>query len=213
MSVTTPTTELDAVNVMLTSIGESPVNTLGSGLQEAEIAEVVLDNVSRDVQSAGWHFNTEIRYTLNRNVVNEINLPANVIKVDKSSLLRDYELDVVERGRKLYDRIGNTYTFSKDIEVNMVVLLSFDEIPEVARRYITLRAARTYQQRIIGNDTLSKMLAMDEQQAFVSLREAEAEVSDYTIFDNYDTYRALDRNIKSATHTDGSIAVQQFPSA
>jgi len=213
MSVTTPTTELDAVNVMLTSIGESPVNTLGSGLQEAEIAEVVLDNVSRDVQSAGWHFNTEIRYTLNRNVVNEINLPANVIKVDKSSLLRDYELDVVERGRKLYDRIGNKYTFDKDIEVNMVVLLSFDELPEVARRYITLRAARTYQQRIIGNDTLSKMLAMDEQQAFVSLREAEAEVSDYTIFDNYDTYRALDRNIKSATHTDGSIAVQQFPSA
>jgi len=212
MSVTTPTTELDAVNVMLTSIGESPVNTLGSGLQEAEIAEVVLDNVSRDVQSAGWHFNTEIRYTLNRNVVNEINLPANVIKVDKSSLLRDYELDVVERGRKLYDRIGNTYTFSKDIEVNMVVLLSFDELPEVARRYITLRAARTYQQRIIGNDTLSKMLAMDEQQAFISLREAEAEVSDYNIFDNYDTYRALDRNIKSATHTNDSIAIQQFPS-
>ena len=212
MSVTTPTTELDAVNVMLTSIGESPVNTLGSGLQEAEIAEVVLDNVSRDVQSAGWHFNTEIRYTLNRNVVNEINLPANVIKVDKSSLLRDYELDVVERGRKLYDRIGNKYTFDKDIEVNMVVLLSFDELPEVARRYITLRAARTYQQRILGNDTLSKMLAMDEQQAFVSLREAEAEVSDYNIFDNYDTYRALDRNIKSATHTNDSIAIQQFPS-
>ena len=213
MSAITPTSELDAVNVMLTSIGESPVNTLGSGLQEAEIAEVVLDNVSRDVQSAGWHFNTEIRYTLNRNVVNEINLPANVIKVDKSTLLRDYELDVVERGRKLYDRIGNTYTFSKDIEVNMVVLLSFDELPEVARRYITLRAARTYQQRIIGNDTLSKMLAMDEQQAFVSLREAEAEVSDYNIFDNYDTYRALDRNIKSATHTNDSIAIQQFPSA
>lgn len=213
MSVTTPTTELDAVNVMLTSIGESPVNTLGSGLQEAEIAEVVLDNVSRDVQSAGWHFNTEIRYTLNRNVVNEINLPANVIKVDKTSLLRDYELDVVERGRKLYDRIGNKYTFDKDIEVNMVVLLSFDELPEVARRYITLRAARTFQQRILGNDTLSRMLAMDEQQAFISLREAEAEVSDYTIFDNYDTYRALDRNIKSATHTDGSISVQQFPSA
>lgn len=213
MSVTTPTTELDAVNVMLTSIGESPVNTLGSGLQEAEIAEVVLDNVSRDVQSAGWHFNTEIRYTLNRNVVKEINLPANVIKVDKTNLLRDYNLDVVERGRKLYDRIGNKYTFDQDIEVDMVVLLSFSELPEVARRYITLRAARTYQQRILGNDTLSRMLAMDEQQAFISLREAEAEVSDYTIFDNYDTYRTLDRSIKSATLTNDTIAVQYFPGA
>lgn len=211
MSVITPTTELDAVNVMLTSIGESPVNTLGSGLQEAEIAEVVLDNVSRDVQSAGWHFNTEIRYTLNRTPSKTINLPDNVVKVDKTSILRDYDLDVVERGRQLYDRIGNKYTFDSDIEVNMVVLLKFDELPEIARRYITLRSARTYQQRMIGNETLSKMLSMDEQQAWIAMRETEAEVSDYNIFDNYDTYRALDRNIKSASYTNDSIAVQYFP--
>ena len=213
MSVTTPTTELDAVNVMLTSIGESPINTLGSGLQEAEIAEVVLDNVSRDVQSAGWHFNTEIRYKLIRTANKTISLPANVVKIDKTNLLRDYNIDVVERGRQLYDRIGNKYTFDDDIEVDMVVLLPFDEIPEVARRYITLRAARTFQQRIIGSETLSKMLAMDEQQAWITLREAEAETSDYTIFDNYDTYRALDRSIKSATLTNDTISVQYFPGA
>ena len=213
MSVTTPTTELDAVNVMLTSIGESPINTLGSGLQEAEIAEVVLDNVSRDVQSAGWHFNTEIRYKLIRTANKTISLPANVVKIDKTNLLRDYNIDVVERGRQLYDRIGNKYTFDDDIEVDMVVLLPFDEIPEVARRYFTLRAARTFQQRIIGSETLSKMLAMDEQQAWITLREAEAETSDYTIFDNYDTYRALDRSIKSATYTNDTISVQYFPGA
>ena len=213
MSAITPTSELDAVNVMLTSIGESPVNTLGSGLQEAEIAEVVLDNVSRDVQSAGWHFNTEIRYKLPRNSSNEITIPTNAVKVDKTNLLRDYNLDVVERGRKLYDRIGNKFTFDQDIEVDMVLLLPFEDLPEVARRYITLRAARTYQQRIIGNDTLSKMLATDEQQAWISLREAEAEASDYTIFDNYDTYRALDRSIKSATLTNDTISVQYFPGA
>ena len=57
------------------------------------------------------------------------------------------------------------------------------------------------------------MLAMEEQQAFISLREAEAEVSDYTIFDNYDTYRTLDRSIKSATLTNDTIAVQYFPGA
>jgi len=213
MSAITPTSELDAVNIMLTSIGESPINTLGSGLQEAEIAEVVLDNVSRDVQSAGWHFNTEIRYSLTRNTANEINLPSNVVKVDKTSLLRDYNIDVVERGRKLYDRIGNKYTFSEDIEVDMVVLLSFGELPEVARRYITLRASRVYQQRMIGSESLAKQLIMDEQQAYLSLREAEAEVGDYNIFDNYDTYRALDRNPNSATISDSSIAVQYFPSS
>ena len=213
MSALTPTSELDAVNVMLTSIGESPINTLGSGLQEAEIAEVVLDNVSRDVQSAGWHFNTEIRYNLARNSSNEITLPTNAIKVDKTNILREYDMDVVERGRKLYDRIGNKYTFDNDIEVNMVVLLPFEELPETARRYITLKSARVYQQRMIGSETLSRQLMMDEQQAFLALREAESEASDYNIFDNYDTYRALDRNIKSATHTNDTIAVQYFPGA
>jgi len=54
---------------------------------------------------------------------------------------------------------------------------------------------------------------MDEQQAYLSLREAEAEVGDYNIFDNYDTYRALDRNPNSATISDSSIAVQYFPSS
>ena len=169
MSATTPTSELDAINVMLTSIGESPVNTLGSGLQEAEIAEVVLDNVSRDVQSTGWHFNTEIRYNLARNSSNEITLPTNAIKIDKTNILREYEMDVVERGRKLYDRIGNKYTFDSDIEVDMVLLLSFDELPETARRYITLKGARVYQQRMIGSETLSKQLMMYQIEQHVLL--------------------------------------------
>ena len=66
---------------------------------------------------------------------------------------------------------------------------------------------------LLGSETLSKMLAMDEQQAWITLREAEAETSDYTIFDNYDTYRALDRSIKSATYTNDTISVQYFPGA
>ncbi|SVB25525.1 uncharacterized protein METZ01_LOCUS178379, partial [marine metagenome] len=61
------TSKLDAINSMLIGIGEAPVNTLNSGLQEAEVAEIVLDSISREVQSAGWVFNTDIRYTLSPN--------------------------------------------------------------------------------------------------------------------------------------------------
>jgi hypothetical protein len=67
MATLTNTTKLDAVNTILLSIGEAPVNTLGSGLQEAEIAEVVLDNINREVQSIGWTFNTDLRLTLSPN--------------------------------------------------------------------------------------------------------------------------------------------------
>ena len=48
--MTTPTTQLQAVNSMLSTIGEAPVNSLSSGLVDAETAETVLNEVSRDVQ-------------------------------------------------------------------------------------------------------------------------------------------------------------------
>ena len=53
-------TELEAVNVLLTTIGEAPVNTLtGKQTTDVAIAQQVLNEVNREVQSRGWHFNTE----------------------------------------------------------------------------------------------------------------------------------------------------------
>ena len=201
MATLTPTSKLDAVNSILLGIGEAPVNTLGSGLQEAEIAEVTLNNINREVQSLGWHFNTEIRYTLAKNSEGIINLPANCLKLDVTSVLRDYDTDVVERSRKLYDRVKNSFVFTTDIETDLVVFLDFEEIPEVARRYITLRAARKFQENILGSETLSKLQADEEVLALTALKEAEAEIGDYTIFDQYDTYRHIDRKISTSIST------------
>ena len=83
-------TQLQAVNTMLGYIGEAPVNTLNSGLQEAEVAAILLDNVSREVQSACWSFNTDLRYTLTPNTAKEIVLPSNTLVVDTTKLKRDY---------------------------------------------------------------------------------------------------------------------------
>jgi hypothetical protein len=201
MATLTNTTKLDAVNTILLSIGEAPVNTLGSGLQEAEIAEVVLDNINREVQSIGWTFNTDLRLTLSPNTDGYIALPSNCMKVDTTSVLRDYTTDIVERNRKLYDRVTNSFIFTKDIVVDMVILLSFDGLPEVARRYITLRAGRKYQENVIGSPALSQLQADEEGFALIALKESEAETGDYSIFDHYDTYRHLDRYISTASST------------
>ena len=201
MATLTPTSKLDAVNSILLGIGEAPVNTLGSGLQEAEIAEVTLNNINREVQSIGWHFNTEIRYTLVKNSDGIINIPSNCLKVDVTAVLRDYNTDVVERNRQLYDRVKNSFIFTEDIETDIVVFLDFEAIPEAARRYITLRAARKFQENILGSSTLSKLQADEEKLALFALREAESEIGDYTIFDQYDTYRHIDRKINTSIST------------
>ena len=201
MATLVPTSKLDAVNSILLGIGEAPVNTLGSGLQEAEIAEVTLNNINREVQTLGWHFNTEVRYTLGKNSDGIINLPSNCLKVDVTAVLRDYNTDVVERNRQLYDRVKNSFIFTEDIETDIVVFLDFEAIPEAARRYITLRAARKFQENILGSSTLSKLQADEEKLALFALREAESEIGDYTIFDQYDTYRHIDRKINTSIST------------
>ena len=48
------TTKLEAVNSMLTAIGETPVNTITNATTtDVSIALQVLDNVSREVQQQG----------------------------------------------------------------------------------------------------------------------------------------------------------------
>ena len=81
---TTVTTKLEATNVMLTAIGESPVNTITSSTTtDVSIAIQILDNVSREVQSVGWHFNTDTNYLLAKNTSNQIVLPSNCLRVLK----------------------------------------------------------------------------------------------------------------------------------
>ena len=187
------TSKLDAINSMLIGIGEAPVNTLNSGLQEAEVAEIVLDSISREVQSMGWVFNTDIRYTLSPNSSDNISLPSNTLRVDTTGLKRDYNKDIIERDNKLYNRITNSFIFTEDVEVDIIFLFDFAELPEIARQYIALRAGRKFQENIIGSGEMTQLQWKDEQSALFALRAADAENSDFNIFDNYDTYAAVDR--------------------
>ena len=189
----TVTSKLEAINVMLTAIGESPVNTITSSTTtDVSIAIQILDNVSREVQSVGWHFNTDTNYLLAKNTSNQIVLPSNCLRVDNSN--KDADLDLVERGRKLWDRENHTYTITKDIRVNITWFLEFTELPETARRYITIRAARIFQDRMLASETLHAFHQVDELSALSALKEHEGDTRDHSIFDNYSTYRVIDRD-------------------
>ena len=95
------TSKLDAVNTMLSSIGEAPVSSLSSGLIEAEIAETILDTVDREVQSMGWNFNTELKKNFAQDVSGQILLPADILRADATYQVNSK--DLVQRGLKMYD--------------------------------------------------------------------------------------------------------------
>jgi hypothetical protein len=187
----TPMTKLEAVNQMLTAIGESPVNTLFQGTSvDARIAVQVLDEVDRAVQIMGWHFNTEKDYPLSRDVNNNINLSQNIVRVDVDNSIY-HDVDVVQRGTKLYDRKNHTFVFTQDLKGEIILLLSFEELPEPARYYITTRASRIFQDRVVGSGDAARSLINDEMLALAQLKEFDNDTGDPSVFDNYDVARII----------------------
>ncbi len=173
----TPTTELEAVNVCLANIGESPVSAItGNITVDAALARDLLRQVTREVQTHGFYWNTELNYKLIPNPADNLALPANVLSVDTTG--DDKNKDLVARGRILYDRVKHTYTFTEPVYVDIVVALGFEELPEIARRYIAVRAARIYQERVMGNGSISNFNTSDEDMARAALLAENMEIED-----------------------------------
>ena len=197
MTTTTRSTELEAVNVILSTIGEAPLNSLSGSLPvDGTMAKNVLSEISREVQSSGWHFNTHYKSTLTRDTNNNIPVATNVVRVELDPNLESKgDYDLVQRDGKLFNLAKNTDVFDKDFkDVTQVLLLPFNEIPEQAKRYITIRSARVFHDRTLGANTLHKFSQEDEKQALSILRNAEARTGDFTIFDTPEQIYTIARN-------------------
>ena len=191
----TLTSELDAVNIMLGTIGESPISSLdaSTGVVDAVMARQILSEVSIQVQEMGWHFNTEENFELTPSATTgEISIPSNCVEVDTFG--DDRYLDVAIRGTRLYNRTDHTFVFSKSIKTELILLLEFSELPQSARHYITVRAARVFQQRVVGSETLGSFTERDEIRALTAFKRFEAKTADHNILTgNYSVMNIIDR--------------------
>ncbi len=188
----TPTTEIQAINVMLSMIGQTPVSTLTAPQSiEVELAQDLLCDVSREIQTNGWHFNTEINRELVPNVAKEIVVAANVVRVTvmgigvQTTQLR--HVDVTLRGSRLYNRETNSFDeFESSLFVEQVVILPFEELPETARRYFLIRAGRQFSERFQAENLASRWTRDDEQFARKQFMKYEGRVAQRTFLDSPD---------------------------
>ena len=175
------TTELECINIMLAAIGEAPVNSLtGTVPVDVRIAQSTLTEVNKQVQSEGWSFNTEIDVTLTRNASNNIVLGTDVLRVDAQT--HDHpSINPIQRGLKLYDRKNNTFIFDVDLKCTVVYFRSFDELPEQARSYMTIKAARIFVDRLVSDQSLRTYTQEDEIRARSVLMETDLSNADHNI--------------------------------
>jgi hypothetical protein len=181
MTIIAATTELESINIMLAAIGEAPINSLVGTLPvDARIAQSTLSEVNKSVQSEGWSFNTETDVTFTRDSSNQINLPTDVLRVD-ANIHQHPTIDPIQRGLKLYDRQNNKFEFEEDLICTVVYFRTFDEIPEPARYYMNIKAARIFVDRLVSDQGLRTYTQEDEVRARSILMETDLANGDHNM--------------------------------
>ena len=182
------TSELQAINTMLSFIGESPVSSITGNIgTDVAVAKNILDETSMSVQSQGWFFNRELQITASRDTSNKVPLEANCVQVEASAPYQ-YFYQYTIRNQYLYDLKNKTDIFTYDPVVDKVLVQQFEHLPEYARRYIIVKASRRFAARYVGATELIKMAQLDEQEAHMAFEQADSRAMDANMInDDYNT--------------------------
>ena len=178
---TVPVNELEAVNMLLAAVGEAAVSSLETATTvDVTQAKNLISNINREVQQKGWHFNTEWDVILSLDSDSRIPLGTTILSIYSPSKLTTI------RGREgspfLYDLSNNTFTWTASVnDAVTITLLDFEDIPQTARQYITTKAARIFQEEIIGQVSAEAVNRQEEVEAYADLLDDEGERSGYNV--------------------------------
>jgi len=178
---TVPVNELEAVNMLLAAVGEAAVSSLETATTvDVTQAKNLLSNINREVQQKGWHFNTEWDVVLSLDSDSRIPLGTTVLSVyspTKTTTIRGREGSPF-----LYDLDNNTFTWTASInDAVTITLLDFEDIPQTARQYITTKAARIFQEEIIGQVSAETVNRQEEVETYADLLDDEGERSGFNV--------------------------------
>ena len=202
-------TELSAVNSILGAIGQSPLTTLtlndNGAFDNPEVALIynLLRDANVDVQSEGWHFNTEKHVPYQPDsITGKIVIANDILKMDVSEGWEKRQYDVVKKDGNLYDKFDHTDNWSDhtSIDLDITKLIPFEDIPTPFQRYITYRASRVAATQLVANPQLVQLLAQQEALSRAAIMEYETTQANYTMFgfpedSSYTTYQPW-RNLR-----------------
>ena len=190
--------KLEAVNDILWTIGELPVQSLASGLGDAEIAEAMLDRANREIQLRGWQCNTRRGVTLTTNAGNQFALPVDVLKIDTShrtsgrmtsSPVFSSHLNAHMRRSQddtkwlMYDGDNNSETWSDitEMTVDITQLKEFRLLTPALQVYVWTWAAHRFQKGAMGSTVLHEYTLEDVVQAEMQASQEDTENEDLNI--------------------------------
>jgi hypothetical protein len=129
-------------------------------------------------------FNTEYNFPFIPDPTTKtITVPDNVLAIDTKPTSGD---PVVIRSGKIYNRRTHSFLFEKNVELDVVWLLEFLDLPEAIKNYITIRAANVFAGRSVGSVEAVRFGEREEILARASALEYDTQQGDYSIFADQD---------------------------
>ena len=204
-------TELSAVNSILGAIGQAPITQLKdpttgvvtNSNPEIQFIYNLLRDANVEVQAEGWHFNRERHVPFQPDVNHHIVIPADVVKIDLPDNWARRHYNFVRRNGRLYDKIKHTDEFpdiADHIELDVIRVYNFEDVPQVFKTYITYRASRLAATQLVANPQLVQLLGQQEALSRASVMEYECNQGNHSMFGfedetSYQTYQPW-RNIR-----------------
>jgi hypothetical protein len=179
--------ELNMINDSLLSIGETPylegtiVDTIPIGT-DGETAKRLIRTTMIEVQSRGWYFNTDYNFRLSPDIDGFISMPPNTLRADFGNT--EFRHRYTIKNGRIYDYLNQTFFIDATLIADVVWLVDYSDLPPEAYEYISLRAARKFQQKVIGSTEVAQFTERDEMDAYVNIQRRQLQSQDFRLRNN-----------------------------
>jgi hypothetical protein len=204
--------ELGMINECLLSIGETayPPGTLPDVIQpgsDGDVARRFVASTMVEVQSRGWWFNTDYDFVFKADSGvglpgdtrgGFVAVPANLLRIDVGNT--EFKHRYILKDGLIYDLLEQDFVRDIDVVADAIWLVDYEVLPYTAYNYISARASRKFQQRVIGSTELYQFTAAEEQDAYTSLLREQLQYNDYTLLNPIVTNRLNNGNIKQGLY-------------
>ena len=196
-------TELDAVNQILSSVGQAPVTTLDLQNPEVSIAVNTLREQSKQVQLEKWSFNTEHNYEL-------FVTPIQMRSLIQQMCCHWMPTSIITKITMILFDVMVCFTTATNIQMflpkisrlTLLGSLTFKIYHLQFSSYITAKAARMCATKMVGDAQLNQLLQEQEATTRAAAIEEECQQGDYSMFgfrdganyyNSYQPFQALSR--------------------
>ncbi|QOE32103.1 tail adapter protein [Rhizobium phage Palo] len=171
-------TELELVNHILKTLGESVTPTLVTQHPAVLQARTALALTNKEFQSSGWWFNKEKNLKLLPDSDGRVRIPDETLEFAVTKCLLDERMPsqkqrFVKRGDFVYDVEKHTNKLSTAIWADITVLLDVSDLPAAAGTYLKHLAAQTAFLDDDGDTSVYRLLTFETDRAWGMLKQAE----------------------------------------